>query len=89
LPDRAGGRPLAAGEGASPIALCIETPLFFALIAVFAGQKGVCFEPVGALNPFVSNKFFGLFPRFSIFFRLEACRPPRGVSGGFRRKEAS
>jgi hypothetical protein len=57
-------------------------------MAVFAGQKGVCFDAVVAVNRFVFNKFFSLFPRFSIFFRLEACRPPRGVSEGFCRKEA-
>jgi hypothetical protein len=68
------------GCSAACVASAIEMPLFFTLIATFAGQKGVCFEAVAAVNPFVFNKSFGLFPRFSIFFRLEACPPPRGVS---------
>jgi hypothetical protein len=43
-------------------------PLFSALIATFAAQKGVRFEGAVSLNPFVFNKVSSSFPRFSIFF---------------------
>ncbi len=88
-PDRSGDWPLAACESPVPAVSCIETPLFFALIADFPGQKGVCFEEAVSANSFFSNKVLGSFPLFSIFFRFEACWPPRGASEGFRRKEAS